>query len=282
MAITLEVRFFTLKEKICAWDIHDTDSGTVNAGCARPFKRSASLDAILSSEFFGLPYTKKQIKLAPYIGDFKEMLEELFTEAEAIQPFEKYNGVLKQTFGPASSICRLYEQKALDPKFAPNKAELYIDFEAMNMRICGWYAQLVDGDNIIEFSGTAKPFSDERRLRWLWKTTYQKMLDYSFEDILRSRHIHGYRGYFMDLFKRARHIYTYGDTDALFLKYSFGEDMYNFFRVKNVDVSVRMGSRTLSLDKTCNLLGISVEGGEHDPKTDVLKMMGYMNKIKEL
>lgn len=253
-----------------------------NAGCARPFKRTSTLDGILTSEFYGLPYTRKQLKLAPYIGDFKDMLEELFQNADSIQPFEKYDGILKQTFGPASSICKIYEEKAVDPKFTPNKAELYIDFEAMNMRICGWYAQLIDGDNILEFSGTAKPFSDERRLRWLWKTTYQKMLDYSIEDIIRSRHIHGYRGYFMDLFKRARHIYTYGDTDALFLKYSFGEEMYNFFRVKNVDVSVHMGNRTLSLDKTCKLLDIHVEGGDHDPRTDVIKMMKYMQKVKEL
>lgn len=282
MKITLEVRFFTLKEKICAWDILDTETGEVYAGVARPFKKSAALDAVLTSEFYGLPYTRKQIKLAEYIGDYKEMLEELFKKADTIQPYEKYNGILKQTFGPLSNICRIYEEKAVEPKFAPNKAELYIDFEAMNMRICGWYAKLIDGENVIEFSGTAKPFSDERRLRWLWKTTYQKMLDYSIDDIIRSRHIHGFRGYFIDLFKRARHIYTYGDTDALFIKYSFGEEMYNMFRVKNVDVSARMGNRTLSLDKTCKLLDIVIEGGEHDPKTDVLKMMAYMDKVKEL
>ncbi len=189
---------------------------------------------------------------------------------------------MKQTFGPTSSICRLYDEKATDPRFAPNKAELYIDFEAMNMRICGWYAQLVDGDNTIEFSGLSKPFSDERRLRWLWKSTYQKMLPYSLDDILRAKHIHAYRSYFIELFKRARHIYTYGDTDALFLKYSFGDELYNFFRVKNVDMSVRMGNRTLSLDKTCALLGITVEGDEHDPKNDVLKMRAYMDKVKQL
>lgn len=282
MIATLEVRFFTLKDKICSWELVDSETGSFNSGCARPFKRSSSIDCIPASEFMDLPFTKKQIKTADYVMEYRESIEKLFEEADVIQPYEKYDGALKQTFGPGSRIYELYAQKAQEPKFSANKAELYIDFEAMNMRICGWYALLVDGENTIEFSGIAKPYSDERRLRWLWKNTYEKMLPYKIEDILRARHIHGFRAYFKDMFRRARHIYTYGDTDALFVKYSFGDEIYNFFKVKNVDMSLRTGNRTLSLDKTCKLFGVEIEGDEHDPKNDVLKMKAYMEKIKEL
>lgn len=282
MIFTLEVKLFTLKDKICAWEFFIPETQEFNAGGARPFKRSMSLDTVLSSEFFSVPYTKKQLKSFDYIADKRQFFEEMFFAADVIQPYEKYDNALKQTFGPTSQVYKLYEAKALEPRYSANKAELYIDFEAMNMRICGWYAQLVDGDNMREYSGLAKPYSDERRVRWLWKNTYSKMLPYEYENIAKAKYIHGYKNYFIDMFSKAKRIYTYGDTDALFIKYSFGDELYNFFKVKNVDVSVKLGNRTISLDNACKLFNVTVEGDSHDPKNDVLKMRAYMDASKEI
>lgn len=280
--ITLEIKLFMLKDKICAWEFNDTETHLFSSGGARPFKKIASMDKLLASDFYELPYTKKQFKTFEYIYSFAPQFEEAFDAADQIQPYEEYTGVLRQTFGPNSKICQLYEQKALSPKFSNKNASLFIDFEAMNMRICGWYAQLVDGDNTTEYEGIAKPFSDDKRIRRLWKSAYSELLPYEVDDICDARHIHSFKGYFLDMFRRAKRIYTYGDTDALFVKTSFGEDAFNFFKVKNVDVCVRLGTRALSLDKTCRLFGIETEGEAHDPKNDVRKMRAYIEKSSEL
>ena len=272
----LEIRFFTIKDKICAWEFYDSQTDKFSSGGARPFKRSASLDAIQPSDFYDLPYTKKQLKSMDYIASKKEEFEAAFTAADQIQPYEKYDSALRQTFGVNSSIYKQYVKKALPAKHIPNNAKLYIDFEAINMRICGWYAVMVDGEETTVYDGVSKPYTDDKYITRLWKNVYSGMLPYELDQIKKARHIRAYRNYFIDMFKKAKKIYTYGDTDALFVKTSFGDDLYNFFKVKNVDVSMRMGSRTVSLDKACKLFGITVEGDEHDPKNDVEKMMKYM------
>ena len=282
MIIILEIRFFTLKEKICAWEFYDTETRAFNSGGARPFKKSTSLDSIPSSEYYDLPYTKKQLKGFDYIVQKKEEFERIFSEAESIQPYEKYDAALRQTFGINSSVYRIYQKKALPPVHIANNAKLYIDFEAINMRICGWYGILVDGEEVKVFEGISKPFTDDRYITRLWKGYYSKLLPYELEQLTHARHIRAYRNYFIDMFKKAKKIYTYGDTDAQFIKTSFGEELYNFFKVKNVDVSMRMGSRTISLDKACMLFGINTEGEEHDPKNDVEKMMKYMEAGEKL
>ncbi len=144
------------------------------------------------------------------------------------------------------------------------------------MRICGWYGLLVSGEERTEFSGVAKPYSDMGRLRYKYENVYSKLLTYSFDEIASARHVRSREYYFLDMFRRADRIYTYGDTDSLFVKHSFGEQIYKFFTVKNVDVSMRMAGRTLSLDKVCRIFGVDVEGSTHDPKVDVLKMMAYI------
>ena len=280
--IILEVRFFTLKDKICAWEFYDTQTSKFSSGGARPFKRLSSLDSVLPSDYYNLPYTKKQLKSFDYIALKKEEFEKAFLLADEIQPYEKYDSVIRQTFGINSNIYKLYAKKALPPKHIANNAQLYIDFEAINMRICGWYAILVDGEEKIVYDGISKPYTDDKYISRLWKNVYSGMLPYDIEQIKRARHIRAYKNYFIDMFRRAKHIYTYGDTDALFIKTSFGEDLYNFFKVKNIDVAMRMGSRTISLDKACGLFNINTEGDEHDPKNDVEKMMKYMEAGKQL
>lgn len=282
MIIILEIRFFTLKDKICAWEFYDTETRKFSSGGARPFKKSSSLDTVKSSDYYELPYTKKQLKGMEYIAFKKDEFEDAFLNAEEIQPYEKYDAALRQTFGITSQIYKLYAKKALPPIHIANNAKLYIDFEAINMRVCGWYGLLVDGDETFEYSGIAKPYTDDKYITRLWKNVYSGMLPYDIEEIKSSRHIRAYKNYFIDMFKKARHIYTYGDTDALFIKNSFGEDLYNFFKVKNVDVSMRMGARTISLDKACSLFDISVPGDDHDPKNDVIKMMKYMEAGEKL
>ena len=51
-------------------------------------------------------------------------------------------------------------KKAVAADAPVSKPILYIDFEAMNMRICGWYAELVDREKneTTVFEGIAKPF----------------------------------------------------------------------------------------------------------------------------
>ena len=115
-------------------------------GSARPFKNAASHDKIPDSSYYGVPYTKKQLKAFEYIGKYAEYFEELFESAQIIIPEEKYDGVIKQTFGPESKVYQLYHEKAIEPTAPKFQPTLYIDFEAMNMRICGWYAELV-GEN---------------------------------------------------------------------------------------------------------------------------------------
>lgn len=282
--MALEVKFFTLKEKICAWEIHDTATNQYYNGAARPFKSSASLDKILPSEYFPLPYTKKQLKSFEYIGRLAPFFEDLFKKADSIHPAAFYDHVLKHTFGPKSPVFQLYAEKAVAADAPASKPILYIDFEAMNMRICGWYAELVDREKneTTVFEGIAKPFSDNRYITRLWNNTYQDLLPYSLEDLYKAKHIRSFEKYFINMFSRAKKIYTYGDTDSLFLKSSFGNDMFNFFRVRNVDCSMKIGNRVLSLEKSCRLMGVDLEGTAHNPKYDVQRMRAYLDKSEEL
>ena len=283
MNINYEIKFYILKEKICAWSICDNVNKIYYNGAACPFKNTRSLDIIQNSDYYGLPYTKKQIKSFEYIGKYTEQFENIFTEAETLSPVEKYDNVIKNTFGPRSKVYQLYKEKAQPVKEIRQKPDLYIDFEAINMRVCGWYGELVYSDGKKEvFEGIARPFSDKHYVKRLWDNTYGNLLSYDFDDIAEANHIRSYLRYFSSMFSKARKIYTYGDTDALFIKSTFGVEMYNFFKVKNVDCSLRVGSRTVSLEKTCKLFNIDLEGVLHDPKYDVQCMQAYLQKSEEL
>lgn len=253
------------------------------AGGAKPFRYNSSLDRLLPSDFFPLPYTKKQLKNMDYIGKYADLFLDLFQKADAILPAQNYFSALRNTFGAESPICALYEEKALEPasgKYAPT--HLYIDFEAMNMRICGWYGELIQGDHAEVFEGVAKPYSDIKYVHRLWNNVYGEMLPYSPDELFEAKHILHYKSYFIDLFRRADKIFTYGDTDALFVKSSFGNEMFDFFKVKNVDVSMRIGSKVMSLDKCCKLFGIEMDAPSHHPKYDVKKMLAFMKASEEL
>lgn len=176
----------------------------------------------------------------------------------------------------------MYLEKALDPKLPTFQPSLYIDFEAMNMRICGWYAELICEHETVIYEGIAKPYSDTKYVTRLWNKTYQELLPYSVEQLCSAKHIRSYEKYFIDMFVRAKRIYTYGDTDALFVKKSFGNDLFNFFKVKNIDASVKIGNRQLSLEKTCKLFGIHLEGAAHNPKYDVKRMQAYIEAAEQL
>ena len=97
-----------------------------------------------------------------------------------------------------------------------------------------------------------------------------------------AKHIRNYERYFIEMFSRAKKIYTYGDTDALFVKKTFGNDLYNFFKIKNVDACVKVAGRALSLDKCCRLFGVHIDGEQHNPKYDVLKMRACLQTIDNL
>ena len=271
-----------MKEKICAWEIHDSSANTYYNGGARPFKSASSLDKLQLSDFYNSPYTKKQLKTFEYIGKMTDFFKDLFEKADSILPDGKYENIIKHTFGPESVVFSLYTQKAQEiaaPLFQPT---LYIDFEAMNMRICGWYAELICENEIIVYEGIAKPFSDSKYVRRLWNHVYNELLTYSIDDICEAKHIRSYERYFIDMFSKAKKIYTYGDTDALFIKKTFGNDLYNFFKIKNIDACVKIASRVLSLDKSCKLFGINIEGDAHNPKFDVQKMRACLNVVENL
>ena len=108
------------------------------------------------------------------------------------------------------------------------------------------------------------------------------MLFYDIEEIIKSPHIRTFRYQFMEMFREARKIYTYGDTDAMFVKYSFGDEVFKFFKQKNVDASVKIANRAISLDRACKLFGIYVSGDDHDPMTDVKKMQACLMRSTEL
>lgn len=281
---TLHLKLIVLREKICAWEMEDDVTKRRCSGAARPFKRTSSLDKITSAELLRLPYTKKQLKSMEFIGKQAEVFHEYFDAADKILPAANYENVLKQTFGAESDIYNLYVEKAFPPKQNSQYPILMIDFEAINMRICGWYAQLIqeDGTVVQEYEGMAKPFSDTKMIRRLWKNTYSKLLTYDIDELVECKHIHSFKRYFAQMFSDAKKIYTYGDTDALFVKHTYGEEMFRLFKTRNVDMCVRLGNRQLSLEKTCHLFGIELDGDAHNPKTDVLRMKEYINRISQL
>lgn len=275
--MTLELKLYPIKDRICAWEMTNSDTGSFQSGGARPFRYASSLDKMADSEYLPLPYSKKQIRSFDYIISYSSVFLEAFTAADEILPYGKYENMIKQTFGSGSEVYKLFRLKALPPKVYKTPPTLYIDFEAMNMRICGWYAELVCDDCEKQYEGIAKPYSDLRYVTRLWNNTYEDMLSYELDDLLRAKHINSYKNYFVDMFRQARRIYTYSDTDALFIKRTFGDDIYDFFKVKNIDMSLKFGNRVLSLDKACRLFDIHIDGDEHDPKTDVKKMRAYID-----
>lgn len=208
--------------------------------------------------------------------------ETLFAETDKIVPDGKYEGILKHTFGPESKVVKLFTEKAIAPPSPSFQPTLYIDFEAMNMRICGWYAELVTEEETLVFEGIAKPFANAKYVRRLWDRVYHELLTYSVEDICAAKHVHSFERYFIEMFAKAKKIYTYGDTDALFVKKTFGNDLYNFFKIKNIDASVRVANRVLSLDRACKLFGVDLEGDAHNPKYDVKRMRACLDKVEEL
>lgn len=276
----MKVKFYILKDRVCAWEFN-MPSGESFAGFARPYKRSTSLDKLVASDFFNIPYTKKQLKNAEFIGNFESVIVHHLKNAEVVTPCGKYNNALKQTFGEGSELFKVFEEKAGIVVEEP-PAELFIDFEAIDMRICGWYGEMRTGDEIEIFFGTAKPYSDMKRLKWKYESVYKDLMSYTFDEIAGSRHINSFESYFMNMVRRATKIYTYGDTDALFIKYTYGENFYNYFKVKNVDCSVRVGPSVLSLDRATRLFNIDIEGVSHDPRYDVERMMMIVEAAKTI
>lgn len=136
---SLEIKLIAVRDRICAWEMFDTQARQYFNGSARPFKNVASHDKLSESDYYSIPYTKKQLKTFEYIGKYAEYFEELFSAATVILPEEKYDHLVKATFGPESKVYQLYHEKAKEPAAPKFQPTLYIDFEAMNMRICGWY-----------------------------------------------------------------------------------------------------------------------------------------------
>lgn len=279
---SLEIKLIAVRDRICAWEMFDTQARQYFNGSARPFKNVASHDKLSESDYYSIPYTKKQLKTFEYIGKYAEYFEELFSAATVILPEEKYDHLVKATFGPESKVYQLYHEKAKEPAAPKFQPTLYIDFEAMNMRICGWYAELVCENETLVYEGIAKPFSDTKYVQRLWSRTYSDLLTYSIDELCEAKHVQNFERYFIEMFSKAKKIYTYGDTDALFVKKTFGAELYNFFKIKNIDACVKVAGRALSLDRACKLFGISVEGDLHNPKYDVIKMKACLDMVNAL
>ena len=279
---SLEIKLIAVRDRICAWEMFDTQARQYFNGSARPFKTVASHDKLSESDYYSIPYTKKQLKTFEYIGKYAEYFEELFSAATVILPEEKYDHLVKATFGPESKVYQLYHEKAKEPTAPKFQPTLYIDFEAMNMRICGWYAELVCENETLVYEGIAKPFSDTKYVQRLWSRTYSDLLTYSIDELCEAKHIQNFERYFIEMFSKAKKIYTYGDTDALFVKKTFGAELYNFFKIKNIDACVKVAGRALSLDRACKLFGVSVEGDLHNPKYDVIKMKACLDMVNAL
>ena len=277
----LDLKLYLLRDRICAWEF-SLSSGRVESGVARPFKRMASMDKVYPSDIEDIPYTLKQLKAAPRIDSFAGVFLEAFSKCDRIRPHEDYENTVKQTFGEKSAVYSMYVNKVDKHKTKEVHNYLYIDFEAVDMKICGWYGVLSDGNTEREYQGIARPFRDEKRLRRKYAAVYADLLPYSVEDILAAPGIEHFQNYFIDMFRQARKIYTYGDTDAYFIKNTFGEHVFNMFKARHVDMSVKLGNRNISLMKACRLFGVEVEGEEHDPKIDVKRMMAYMEATKDL
>lgn len=279
---SLEIKLIAVRDRICAWEMFDTQARQYFNGSARPFKNVGSHDKLSESDYYSIPYTKKQLKTFEYIGKYAEYFEELFSAATVILPEEKYDHLVKATFGPESKVYQLYHEKAKEPASPKFQPTLYIDFEAMNMRICGWYAELVCENETLVYEGIAKPFSDTKYVQRLWSRTYSDLLTYSIDELCEAKHIQNFERYFIEMFSKAKKIYTYGDTDALFVKKTFGAELYNFFKIKNIDACVKVAGRALSLDRACKLFGVSVEGDLHNPKYDVIKMKACLDMVNAL
>ncbi len=279
---SLEIKLIAVRDRICAWEMFDTQARQYFNGSARPFKNVASHDKLSESDYYSIPYTKKQLKTFEYIGKYAEYFEELFSAATVILPEEKYDHLVKATFGPESKVYQLYHEKAKEPAAPKFQPTLYIDFEAMNMRICGWYAELVCENETLVYEGIAKPFSDTKYVQRLWSRTYSDLLTYSIDELCEAKHVQNFERYFIEMFSKAKKIYTYGDTDALFVKKTFGAELYNFFKIKNIDACVKVAGRALSLDRACKLFGVSVEGDLHNPKYDVIKMKACLDMVNAL
>lgn len=279
---SLEIKLIAVRDRICAWEMFDTQARQYFNGNARPFKNVGSHDKLSESDYYSIPYTKKQLKTFEYIGKYAEYFEELFSAATVILPEEKYDHLVKATFGPESKVYQLYHEKAKEPAAPKFQPTLYIDFEAMNMRICGWYAELVCENETLVYEGIAKPFSDTKYVQRLWSRTYSDLLTYSIDELCEAKHIQNFERYFIEMFSKAKKIYTYGDTDALFVKKTFGAELYNFFKIKNIDACVKVAGRALSLDRACKLFGVSVEGDLHNPKYDVIKMKACLDMVNAL
>ncbi len=279
---SLEIKLIAVRDRICAWEMFDTQARQYFNGSARPFKNVASHDKLSESDYYSIPYTKNQLKTFEYIGKYAEYFEELFSAATVILPEEKYDHLVKATFGPESKVYQLYHEKAKEPAAPKFQPTLYIDFEAMNMRICGWYAELVCENETLVYEGIAKPFSDTKYVQRLWSRTYSDLLTYSIDELCEAKHVQNFERYFIEMFSKAKKIYTYGDTDALFVKKTFGAELYNFFKIKNIDACVKVAGRALSLDRACKLFGVSVEGDLHNPKYDVIKMKACLDMVNAL
>ena len=278
----LHIKLFQISNRICAWDITDTATNSYYNGGARPFKSASALDKLPASEFHDCPFTRKQLKNFKYIGTYEKMFSEVFEKADEIIPEGNYEYMLKYTFGDNSKAYKTYKKKASPPQKSLFQPTLYIDFEAIDMNICGWYGELVLEDRTVTYEGIAKPFSNLKHLERAWNKIYSNILRYNYADIVSAKHIKTYENYFVSMFSKAKKIVTYGDTDALFVQRTFGDDLFNFFKIKNIDASFRSDNRVVSLDKLSKLCNVTVEGELHDPKYDVKIMRKCLEVIENL
>ncbi len=278
----MQIKLFHISNRICAWDITDTATNSFYNGGARPFKSASALDKLSVSDMQNCPFTKKQLKSFKYIGFYEKMFSEIFEKADEIIPEGNYEYLLKFTFGENSKAYKLYKKKASAPQKSTFQPILYIDFEAIDMNICGWYGELVLEDRTVTYEGIAKPFSNEKHLERAWNKVYSSILNYSLDDISSAKHIRTYENYFINMFSKAKKIVTYGDTDALFVQRTFGDDLFNFFKIKNVDASFRSDNRVVSLDKLSRLCDVHIDGVLHDPKYDVQVMRKCLEVIENL
>ena len=278
----MQIKLFHISNRICAWDITDTTTNSFYNGGARPFKSASALDKLSASDLHDCPFTRKQLKSFKYIGTYEKMFTEIFEKADEIIPEGNYEYIIKYTFGESSMAYKLYKKKAGPPQKSAFQPVLYIDFEAIDMNICGWYGELVLEDHTVTYEGIAKPFSNTRHLERAWNKVYSSILNYSLKDIESAKHIKTFENYFITMFSKAKKIVTYGDTDALFVQRTFGDDLFNFFKIKNVDASFRSDNRIVSLDKLSRLCNVHVDGVLHDPKYDVQVMRRCLEVIENL
>ena len=73
----MQIKFFHISNRICAWDITDNTTNSFYNGGARPFKSASALDKLSASDLHDCPFTRKQLKSFKYIGTYEKMFTEI-------------------------------------------------------------------------------------------------------------------------------------------------------------------------------------------------------------